>query len=493
MSGENKEIEETNRKNAESVAIEFLKAYKAKPVEEPDVVWLDKQFQKYPDIWASEGERTSTATTIVESIAQYDQAKRELDLTLAAGHSREKFLQDTLDRSMAGAGTVQVGRYATSIDQAIAKANEDMANRVYCHNPDGSIDFGRINQNPHLDGLIAESHHAGTFNIDAAAKESSLHAEALESNAKNSVDVVIKDADGHILKKYQLKYGKNAEATEQLFDQGDYRGQQKVVPEDQVEQIPGAKDHIEADGVKSEGLSKEQAKQKQEEIQEKGEAPEYDWANAGTGDVCRAIGKKAMIAGIFAIGFQAARILGRRAWNAITGKENPTAQEDLKEFVESAVKSGAGASVTVALTGATVVAVKKGWLGTLLKGAKSNVIANSVCIAVENVKILWKLGTGEITGEEALDMAGNANCALAGSLILGAKGASLGSAVGAVFGPPGAVIGGVVGGVIGGIAGSVVGEAIYNGAKAVCSAIENVGRKIGRAVSNIARALFCWC
>ena len=149
--------------------------------------------------------------------------------------------------------------------------------------------------------------------------------------------------DGVIL--YQSKYGADAERTDELFDHGDYRGQQKLGPEEQVEQIPGAKDHIEApDGTRSEGLSKEQAKEMQRKTQEGKNPPEYDWGKAGTGEVCKAIGKKALVAGAFAVGIQGARIIGRRIWNAITGKENQSVTEDLKEFVESAVKSGAGAA-----------------------------------------------------------------------------------------------------------------------------------------------------
>lgn len=490
---ENERDEETQKANqlkGESIIASFVRALRSKPSEQSNTDWLNEQFAKYPEIWKSDEERANAAKSVVEAVDQYRQSSEQLQRDIAEGKSRERFIQTAIDTACTASGTVQAARYAMSIDAAIEKANEEMAHCVYCHNPDGSINFGQINQNPNLDGCIAENHHANTFNINAAAKESGFHAEALKSNGKNSVDLQIYDADGKVVRRYQSKYGSDAKATEDLFDHGDYRGQQKLGPEDQVEQIPGAKDHIEApDGTRSEGLSKEQAQEMRDRVQEKGKPPEYDWSKAGTGDICKAIGKKAAIAGALAIGFQGARIVGRRLWNALTGKENQSVGEDLKEFVESAVKSGAGAGVTVAVAGGTVVACRKGLLGAALKSMKSNVIANAVCVAVENIKILGKLGTGEITGPEALDLAGNANCALAGSLILGGKGAALGASIGAALGPVGAAVGGFIGGVAGAVAGSTVGQAVYAGAKAVCKAVSSIGRTICRGVARVAHAL----
>ena len=82
---------------------------------------------------------------------------------------------------------MNVASYATQIDQVLNRANEDMMRTI--QNIDGSI-----SGNPNLDGLIAEQHHASTFNIDAAVKETSFTAKPLESNGKNSVDIVIKNA-----------------------------------------------------------------------------------------------------------------------------------------------------------------------------------------------------------------------------------------------------------------------------------------------------------
>ncbi len=479
-----------NQLRGESIIGSFLRSYRAKPESTTDTTWLDQEFAKYPEIWKSANDRKITAEEVSKSVDGFRAASKDLGEHMAAGHSRESYIQKTIETSCAGLGAAQVGKYAVNIDAAIQNANEQMAHCVYCHNPDGSINFSQVNQNPNLDGLLAENHHAGTFNIDAAVKESDYAAKALKSNGKNSVDIQIYDSNGKVVRRYQSKYGADYKRTDDLFDHGDYRGQQKLGPEDQVEQIPGAKNHIEApDGTRSEGLSKTQAKDMQQKAQKDGKPPEYDWSKAGTGEVCKAIGKKALVAGALAVGFQGARIIGRRMWNAITGRPNQDVGEDLKEFVESAVKSGAGAAGTVAVAGGVVVVCKKGLLGTICKSAKASSIATAACAAVENIKIIGKLGVGEITPEEALDMAGSTNCALAGSVILAAKGATVGSAIGAVFGPFGAAVGGFVGSVAGAVAGSTIGQAVYNGAKTICRTVCSVAKKIGSGIARVARAL----
>ena len=245
-------------------------------------------------------------------------------------------------------------------------------------------------------------------------------------------------------------------------------------------------DHLEADGVTSKSHTHDEYKAMQEKAQKEGQIPEYDWSNANKVAIAKSIGKKAAWAGVMAVGFQAARILGRRTWNWITGKENPSAEEDLKEFVTSSIQSAGGAGVAVAVTGGVTVAVKSGWVGKALRGTPVGTIANAVCIGIENVKILYKLGKGEITGAEALDQAGNATCSLLGGM---AGGAMLGSALG----PIGGTIGAIAGAVVGGIAGSTVGEMLYSGAKkvvkTVSSAIASVGSAIGNGIKSFGRGL----
>ncbi len=79
-----------------------------------------------------------------------------------------------------------------------------------------------MNQQLNLDGFIAEQHHVDTFNLDAVAKGSEYSAEVLQPKpyqtyGKNSVDIVIKDGEGKIVRRYQAKYGADADATDTML------------------------------------------------------------------------------------------------------------------------------------------------------------------------------------------------------------------------------------------------------------------------------------
>lgn len=478
----------TQDKHVTAVGIigDFLESYRAKSPDMPLGEWLDAEFAKYPELWKDEKERKECSRDVVAGIGDFRSASEKLAATKAAGGTRADFLRGAIESGCKAGGVVQVGGYAADIDRAVGKANELMARQVFAQGGAGGIPH--VSNAPTLEGNIAEAHHAGTFGIDAAVKGKNVHAEVPASHGKNSVDIFVKDGNGKTIGKYQSKYGADAKSTEAQFGNR-YRGQRKLVPAGQAEEIPGATDHIEAEGAESKPLSKEEAVAMKEKARQTGKAHEYDWNDANAKVVCKHIGQKAAVAGMLAIGFQGARILGRRTWNALSGKKNRPLGKDLEEFAESAAKSGAAAAGMAAVSGGLVVAAKKGVLGGALKAVKGNVIANAACAAVENAKIIAKLGSGEISGKQALDMAGETNCSLVGSLALAAKGASAGAAVGAALGPVGAAVGGVIGGVLGGIAGSTVGRAIYTGAKKICKTIWNGISACARGICNGLRRL----
>lgn len=479
-----KQIEVTpeGAKKTRGVIGSFIRSYKDKSPDLSDKAWLCLEFAKYPDIWQAEEELEQTAGEIVEEVAVFKSSKQELTEHHLKGLSTNNWLAGKIEQGAAAGGVTNIGAYATKIDTAIETANTANINLLYRND-------GQLNRQFNLDGFIAEQHHVDTFNLDAVAKGSEYRAEVLqpkpgEAYGKNSVDVVIRDGDGKIIRRYQAKYGADAKATGTLLKKGDYRGQRKLVPEGQSEDIPGSTETIEIDGVESKPLSKQEAKERQRRAQEEAEAKQYDWNETSRIDIAKNIGKKAGAAALLSVGFQGARILGRRIWNGIKGKENKSAEDDLQEFVQSSIKSAATSGLTVAVTGGVTVAVKSGWLGNVLKNTPAGRIANAVCIGIENAKILYKYATGEITGEEALDQAGSITCSLVGGLAGGAEGASIGAALGTVLGPVGTAIGGVVGGVVGGIAGSTVGEAIYEGGKRIVSTVVDTVKSIGSAISS---------
>ena len=427
------------------------------------------------------------AGEIVDAIETFEKDRKDLDDHLKNGNSIEKYMASKIEQGAKAAGVVNVAQYAQRIDNALSEANDAMLKRV-------TTQTGEINNGPQLKGFIMETDHVNTFNIDAAAKESTAHAATNESFNKNSVDITVDNPDG-TRQRYQAKCGQDADHSNQAFQNGDYRGQRKLVTKGQTGDVPKSTDHLESkDGVRSTARTNAEYERKQREIQSKkspGEIdPGYEWKGVNRVAIAKSIGKKAALAGVLAIGFQGARILGRRIWNGITGQENQSVEEDLQEFAASAISSGAGAGITVAATGGLTVAVKSGWLGTALKNTPVGWIANAACVGIENIKVLWKLGKGEITGDQALDLAARSSTSLAGGLILGAKGTTVGAAIGTALGPIGTAIGGIVGGIVGGIAGSTIGEAIYEGAKKAVSYVKDAICSIGRGIANAVQSLF---
>ena len=156
---------------------------------------------------------------------------------------------------------------------------------------------GSVNQNPSLDGFIAEQYHAQTFNLNAEAVGSPYRAKVLEPNGtvytKNSVDVVILDGNGKIVRRYQSKYCKDAKATQAAFEKGNYRGQRKLAPEGQAENLSAKADVVikAPDGTTSNALSKEQAKRLQDEAQSR-KWNELNWNEYKVKDLTIGIGKQ---------------------------------------------------------------------------------------------------------------------------------------------------------------------------------------------------------
>jgi len=393
------EVTPEGARKTSGVIVSFIRSYRGKSTDLSNKAWLCKEFAKYPEIWSDEDSLKQTAGEIIEQVERFELSQQELAEHHNKGLSTNNWLAGKIEQGALASGVSNFGGYAGEIDAAIETANKANIDLLYRND-------GQLNQQLNLDGFIAEQHHVNTSNLDAAAKGSDYRAEVLqptpgETYGKNSVDVVIRGGDGKIVRRYQVKYGSDADATEAMLKKGDYRGQRKLVPEGQSEDIPGSTEKIDIDGVESKPLSKREAKELQLKAQEKAEAKQYDWNETSRMDIAKNIGEKAGAAALLSIGFQGARILGRRIWNGITGKENNSVEEDLQEFAQSSLQSAATSGLAVAVTGGVTVAVKSGWLGGLLKNTPAGRIANAVCLGIENAKILYKYATGKLTGEEA--------------------------------------------------------------------------------------------
>ena len=456
---------EDNARNTAGLITSFVTSWERHKHKKPPAVWLADEFRRYPDIWTGEEEIVSTANEVVAGIEQVNADKASLHAHLDAGKSKASWLARKIEQGAAAAGAANVGAYAAGIDKALKTANGQM------HDVTTRLDSETIKRSLNLDGFIAEQHHADTFNLDAAAKGSPLRAEVLGSQGKNSVDIIIKDGDGIMPDRfYQVKYGQDAEATRNLFEKGDYPGQIKLVPSGQAGDIPESTDVIEVDGVRSEPLTKDEAKRLQEQAQQEQEIRQYEWNDVNRIEIAKSIGKQALVGAALTCGFQGARILGRRVWNFLRGQENPPESEDLRDFFESSVKSAGHVGAQTAVSGAVVVAARNGWINAL-KHTPVGRIVGIVHVGMENAKVLFKVAKGELNGEEALDAMGTCTASAVGGLV----GVGKGVAVGSLFGGP---VGAFVGGVVGGIAGSKVGEAVYEGGKAIIKTAAKVVKSV---------------
>ena len=79
---------------------------------------------------------------------------------------------------------------------------------------------------------------------------------------------------------------------------------------------------------------------------------------------------------------------------------------DVEETVDLALKTGADAGIKTAITGALKVGVEKGVVRLIPPGTPIGIIANIVCVSIENIKILAKVATGELTMSQAMEQMG---------------------------------------------------------------------------------------
>jgi len=362
-------------------------------------------------------------------------------------------LAKQVNTGMRAVSAVRVGAYGKTIDQACDTATQKLRGAI-------TTQSGQINQSNNLDGFIAEHHHANSFNIDAVIKGKDAHAHVQGSNGKNSVDVVIRDKNGNIVRRYQSKYGKDANATKELFKQGDYRGQRKLVPKGQSKDIPHSTETVEYDGVTSKPTSKEEAKGLQELAQKKNKFKEYEWKDGNRTAIAGQVGKQALQGAAIAVGIQGLAMLGRRGWNSLVGKTNQSAGDDWREFGKDSVKVAAHAGGQSVVSGGLLIACRSGWLGSTLKATPAGRIAGAGVLLVDTGKIFYAYSNGEVGGTEALNTISRSAVVTTLSLTMAADAAVIGASIGTILGPAGTFVGGLVGGFVGGVVGGKMGELI---------------------------------
>lgn len=454
--------------------VSFWAEHNDQPAEE----WLPKKLEEYlPE--KSADEIAAISNDIIVSIEAAERAAASLDAAVKDGRGKESWLASQAQKAVSGMSSQEASRYLADLDTALQNANDSLYRTILTK-------AGTVNQNPSLDGLIAEQYHAQTFNLNAEAAGSQYRAKVLEPNgttyAKNSVDIVIVDGSGKIVRRYQSKYCKDAKATQAAFEKGDYRGQRKLVPEEQAGELSSKADVVikGPDGTTSTPLGKEKAQQLRDEAQS-GKWNELNWNEYQAKDLAVGIGKQAGYAALQGAVIGAGFDIAGKLWNG----------EEIKgeEVVETALRSGVDFGIKAAAAGAVKVGVEKGIITVIPKGTPAGTIANIVYVAVEDVKVIGKMVTGEYPLKEGLDKLEQTTVAVAGGLVAMGKGAEVGAAIGAVLGPVGAAVGGFIGGTVGYMAGSKAGEAVVKAHQKIGNKAKEIAHEIKKHVGDRVNAL----
>lgn len=430
---------------------EFTK-HKDEPVED----WMPSILKKHlPE--KTDQELESFTKNMISSLDLAEEKKKSLKEALSNGRTREGWFKSELKKSLSTMATNDAAAFMNELDVTIKSVNDDLYKSL-------KTQQGAISMNPNLDGFIAEHYHAETFNANAKAAGSPYRAEVLTPDGsvfgKNSVDIVIKDESGKVVRRYQSKFCKDVDSTSSAFEHGDYRGQRKLVADGQEKYIDGSTNKIEApDGVSSNPLTKQRAVEMRDEARS-GNWNDLNWNEYKMGDLAMGIGKQAAVAGLQGAAIGAGMNVASKL---INGEEI-----DGGEVVEAALKTGADFGVKSAAAGALKVGVEKDIISFIPKGTSASTLANVAFVAVEDAKVLAKMAEGELTLREGLDELESTTVSCAAGLAAGAKvGAAVGGALGTVFGPVGTAVGTVVGSAVGYVAGSAVGKAVVKGAQMV--------------------------
>lgn len=430
-----------------SIIKDFLSTYannREKPVEE----WLPEKIASYlPD--KSNQDILEYVHDIEKEVEINSDNRKDLEKALDNGRTKEQWLESRTKQFFEISNNIHAVEHLESLDTAIDLANENLYNTVLTNS-------GNVNQSICLDGFIAEQYHAQTFNLNAEAAGSEYRAYVLEpANGvynKNSVDIVIKNGNGDIVRRYQSKYYSTPGKTEAAFS-NDYRGQRKLVPSDQVDEISSkASDVIEApDGTRSNPLSKPDAQKMRDEAQS-GNWNDLNWNEYKVQDILHGVGKKIGIAAVLGAAIGAGFELAKQI---INGEEI-----EWGSVIRKALETGKDSAIVVTIASAIKVAAEKGIIHLIPKGTPVSIIADIVYIAIEDLKIMKKMADGELSFEEGMEQIEITSTALIAGMVASVEGATIGASIGMVFGPVGAAIGGFIGGVVGFIAGSKVGEAV---------------------------------
>lgn len=325
-----------DQKGFSEILSSFIRTYSMN-AHAPASEWLPDEMQRHlPDVPKEELE--AQASELIQDINTAQEKKDSLDKHIASGGRSEQWFHENMKAGLSFMNVKDAENYLRNIDDVITDANNSFAKAMLTKE-------GKIDQNQNLDGIIAEHHHADTYNINAAAQGKKGDAKVLGSNAKDSVDITAGQQN------YQLKYGKTAKDTIAMLKKGNYDGQTIIVPKEQVEEVQKAfpDKKVQAcvgnEKLHSNELTKDQAKQLQEDVQNGNLDKVYDWDSIRLKDLTYGIAKKIGKAGIMG----AASGFGVEAIKQITSDEDPDISKAVKEGLRSGADQGIKAAAAAAI------------------------------------------------------------------------------------------------------------------------------------------------
>ena len=475
-------------KELRGLLVRFLQEYGKKPQNMSDEDWLCQRFLvELPDMSEDEARKLSRET--LSAVQEYDRNLASLMAARAQGSTAEEWFAEKSREAAVGISAIQFGVRMEELGDTINQANAQLYRTVVTQS-------GEISRQLNLDGFLAEQMHVNSFNAAAKLNSSPFRAEvcvpeAGQTYGKNSFDVVIRGQNGRIVHQYQFKYGADAQSTIQLIRHGNYNNQTLVVPPEQVDAVksafPGKTVVSQIGGtervpVSSKPLSKADIKAMQKDIQTTKTIPEQDWNLYDNRMLGKYVGGKAAFSGVMGAAMGAGFHMAAKL----------AADEPIEagEVVTGALRTGADSGIKAAAAGAVKVASERGMIGVIAPGTPMPSIVNMVCVAIENIKILARVASGEITMGEALDLMCCNTVAMYYGLSFGATGMAIGMVALGWIPIVGPLVGGVVGGIIGYTVGAKFGEGIYQAAKNAVKTAITTAKKMVQGVKNTTGKVF---
>ena len=99
--------------------------------------------------------------------------KASLEKAVTDGRSKESWFASQTRKAVSRMSVEETVDHLKSLEDALQKANLELNSTI-------ETQAHIVDQNPNLDGFIAEQYHAQTFNLNAKAAGSRYRAEALE-------------------------------------------------------------------------------------------------------------------------------------------------------------------------------------------------------------------------------------------------------------------------------------------------------------------------